>query len=65
MKILALAFLILIGVLLVAEALGKHVDKGYIYFAMAFALLIELVNMRLRKKRRAVALNDPKPPPEG
>ena len=50
MKMLALAFLILIGVMLVAEAFGQHVDKGYIYFAMAFSLLVELLNMRLRKK---------------
>jgi predicted tellurium resistance membrane protein TerC len=49
MKILALSFLLLIGVLLVAEAFDRHVSKGYIYFAMAFALLIELLNMRLRK----------------
>ena len=48
MKMLALAFLILIGVMLVAEAFGQHVDKGYIYFAMAFSLLVELLNMRLR-----------------
>lgn len=50
MKMLALAFLILIGVMLVAEAFGQHIDKGYIYFAMAFSLLVELLNMRLRKK---------------
>ena len=49
MKILALSFLILIGVMLVAESFGKHIEKGYIYFAMAFSLLVELVNMRLRK----------------
>jgi predicted tellurium resistance membrane protein TerC len=48
-KMLALAFLILIGVMLVAEGLGKHVDKGYVYFAMAFSLGVELLNMRLRK----------------
>jgi predicted tellurium resistance membrane protein TerC len=47
-KILALSFLILIGVLLMAESLGQHMDKGYIYFAMAFAVVIELINMRLR-----------------
>jgi predicted tellurium resistance membrane protein TerC len=47
-KILALSFLILIGVLLVAEGLGQHIDKGYIYFAMAFAVGVELINMRLR-----------------
>jgi predicted tellurium resistance membrane protein TerC len=47
-KILALSFLILIGVLLVAESLGQHIDKGYIYFAMAFAVAVEMVNMRMR-----------------
>jgi predicted tellurium resistance membrane protein TerC len=49
-KILALAFLILIGVMLVAEGFGQHVNKGYIYFAMAFSLVVELLNMRLRRK---------------
>jgi predicted tellurium resistance membrane protein TerC len=49
MKILALSFLILIGVMLVMEALGHHVEKGYIYFAMAFSLGVELLNMRMRK----------------
>jgi predicted tellurium resistance membrane protein TerC len=52
MKILALSFLILIGVMLAAEALGQHVNKGYIYFAMSFALAVELVNMRVRRARR-------------
>jgi len=51
MKVLALSFLLLIGVLLTAESLGQHVDKGYIYFAMSFALLVELVNMRMRKRK--------------
>ena len=51
MKVLALSFLMLIGVLLTAEALGQHIDKGYIYFAMGFALAVELVNMRVRKKK--------------
>jgi predicted tellurium resistance membrane protein TerC len=50
LKILALAFLILIGVMLVAEGLGQHVSKGYIYFAMAFSLVVEVVNMRVRKR---------------
>lgn len=49
-KILALSFLILIGVMLIAESMGAHVSKGYIYFAMAFSLLVELLNMRYRKK---------------
>mgnify|MGYP001073403035 CR=1 FL=1 len=47
-KVLALSFLILIGVLLAAEGLGQHLDKGYIYFAMAFAVAVELINLRLR-----------------
>ena len=52
-KILALAFLLLIGVMLVAEGMGHHVPKGYIYFAMAFSLFVELLNLRYHKKRRA------------
>ena len=50
-KMLALAFLILIGVLLVAEGLGQHVDKGYIYFAMAFSTLVEMLNLRASRRR--------------
>jgi predicted tellurium resistance membrane protein TerC len=49
-RVLALAFLLLIGVLLVADAFGHHIDKGYVYFAMVFALAVELINMRARKK---------------
>ena len=45
---LALSFLILIGVMLVAEAAGTHVNKGYIYFAMAFSLIVEGLNIRVR-----------------
>jgi predicted tellurium resistance membrane protein TerC len=52
MKVLALSFLLLIGVLLVADAFDHHINKGYVYFAMAFSLGVELVNMRARKKRR-------------
>ena len=55
LKILALAFLLLIGVMLVAEGMGSHIEKGYIYFAMAFSLLVELVNMRYQRKREAAA----------
>jgi predicted tellurium resistance membrane protein TerC len=55
-KMLALSFLILIGVMLVAEGMGKHVEKGYAYFAMAFSLAVELLNIRLRKKAKPVAL---------
>ena len=54
-KILALAFLILIGVMLTAEGTGQHVSKGYIYSAMAFALLIEVLNMRYRSKHKRAA----------
>ncbi|MDP2343534.1 MAG: TerC family protein [Deltaproteobacteria bacterium] len=58
MKILALSFLLLIGVMLLAEGLGQHVGKGYIYFAMAFSLAVELLNMRFRKKAmKPVALH--------
>jgi predicted tellurium resistance membrane protein TerC len=55
-KILALAFLILIGVMLVAEGFGQHVNKGYIYFAMAFSLVVELLNMRLRARAEPTVL---------
>jgi predicted tellurium resistance membrane protein TerC len=50
-KILALAFLILIGVVLLAEGMKFHIDKNYIYFAMLFAFSVELVNMRYRRKK--------------
>ena len=49
-KILALAFLLLIGVMLVVEGMGEHINKGYIYFAMAFSLSVEILNMRYRRK---------------
>jgi predicted tellurium resistance membrane protein TerC len=48
LKMLALSFLLLIGVMLLAEGSGKHIEKGYIYFAMAFSLVVELLNMRIR-----------------
>lgn len=54
-KILALSFLLLIGVMLVAESFGAHVSKGYIYFAMAFSLAVELMNMRYRKRQQKPA----------
>jgi predicted tellurium resistance membrane protein TerC len=49
-KMLALAFLVLIGVVLVAEGLDQHIPKGYIYFAMAFSVVVELLNIRMRSK---------------
>ena len=63
-KMLALAFLLLIGVMLVAEGLGQHISRGYIYFAMAFSLLVELLNMRVRKTQPSVRLSDPRPAEE-
>ncbi len=51
LKILALAFLILIGVVLVADGLGQHVAKGYIYFAMSFSLAVDLLNIRYHSRR--------------
>jgi predicted tellurium resistance membrane protein TerC len=67
MKVLALSFLLLIGVLLVAEGFGKHIEKGYIYFAMAFSFLVELLNIRMRRKRKPLALHgrfEGVPPPK-
>lgn len=55
MKMLALSFLLLIGVMLVADGCGQHIPKGYIYFAMAFSLIVEILNLRIRK------LHDRKP----
>lgn len=57
MKILALSFLLLIGVVLIADGLGHHIGKGYVYFAMAFALAVELINMRVRKTAAPVVLH--------
>ena len=57
-KILALSFLLLIGVMLSAEGMNQHVGKGYIYAAMAFSLLVELLNMRFRKKHQPVHLHN-------
>jgi len=55
-KILALAFLILVGMALVADALEFHIPKGYLYFAMAFSVGVEMVNLRLRKRGEPVDL---------
>lgn len=58
-KMLALAFLLLIGVTLIAEGLRQHISKGYIYFAMAFSVFVELLNIRLRKRAAPVVLHNP------
>ena len=50
-KILALSFLILVGVTLIVEGFDVHVPKGYIYFAMAFSVAVEMLNIRMRKKQ--------------
>ncbi len=49
-KMLALSFLVLVGAVLIAEGFGTHVPKGYIYFAMAFSVVVEMINIRLRKR---------------
>jgi predicted tellurium resistance membrane protein TerC len=64
LKILALAFLILIGVMLLLEGVEKHIERGYIYFAMAFSLVVELLNLRLRVPATPVTLREPAPPAE-
>lgn len=58
-KILALSFLLLIGVMLLAEGMGAHVSKAYIYFAMSFSLMVEMLNMRYRKNMKPVELRGP------
>ena len=60
-KMLALAFLVLVGVTLIAEGFGTHVPKGYIYFAMAFSFAVEMVNIRMRKRRQPVRLRKDMP----
>ncbi len=57
-KILALSFLLLIGVTLLVEAFDYHVPKGYIYFAMGFSVFVEMLNLRLRKKSQPVKLHE-------
>ena len=60
LKMLALSFLVLIGATLVVEGFGQHIDKAYIYFAMGFAVLVELLNIRSSRRRsKPVHLHDP------
>jgi len=59
-KMLALSFLLLIGMSLIAEGLGRHIPKGYIYFAMAFSVFVEMLNLR-SKKGKPVKLHEPRP----
>ncbi len=58
-KMLALSFLLLIGVNLLAEGFGQHIPKGYIYFAMAFSVFVEMLNLRIRSKSNPVELHTP------
>jgi predicted tellurium resistance membrane protein TerC len=65
-KVLALSFLLLIGMSLVGEGLGQHIPKGYIYFAMGFSVFVEMINLRLRTPGEPVDLREPytpEPPP--
>lgn len=57
LEVLALSFLILIGFMLMVESMGHHVPKGYIYFAVFFSLIVEMLNIRIRKGRQKVKLN--------
>jgi predicted tellurium resistance membrane protein TerC len=57
-KMLALSFLLLIGVSLIADGLGQHIAKGYIYFAMGFSVFVEMLNLRLRARGRPVELRE-------
>ena len=61
-KMLALSFLILIGVMLIGDAFNRHIPKGYIYFAMAFSLFVEVLNIRLRKVNKPVQIHQPHMP---
>jgi predicted tellurium resistance membrane protein TerC len=58
-KMLALSFLLLIGLSLVAEGFGHHIPKGYIYFAMGFSVFVEAINLRVRRKSAPVQLHEP------
>lgn len=64
-KILALSFLLLIGFTLVADGLGQHIPKGYIYFAMAFSVFVEIINLKLRKKEKQPVTLHQRYSPEG
>jgi len=61
-KVLALSFLLLIGMSLVGEGMGHHIPKGYIYFAMGFSVFVEMINLRLRAAGTPVDLHEPYTP---
>jgi len=58
-KMLALSFLLMIGVMLVAEGFDQHIPKGYVYFSMAFSVFVEALNIRMRRKAAPVHLHEP------
>jgi predicted tellurium resistance membrane protein TerC len=58
-KVLALSFLLLIGVSLIADGFGAHIPKGYIYFAMGFSIFVEMINLRVRARSKPVHLHQP------
>jgi predicted tellurium resistance membrane protein TerC len=58
-KVLALSFLLMIGLTLVADGVGFHIPKGYIYFAMGFSIFVETINLRIRPVHAPVKLHDP------
>jgi len=64
-KMLALSFLLLIGVTLIAEGLGQHISKGYIYFAMGFSVFVEMLNLRMQKAHTPVKLRETLDPEAG
>jgi predicted tellurium resistance membrane protein TerC len=57
-KMLALSFLLMIGVSLIADGLGQHIAKGYIYFAMGFSIFVEMLNIRMRSRSKPVELRE-------
>jgi predicted tellurium resistance membrane protein TerC len=63
-KMLALSFLLLIGMSLIAEGFEFHIPKGYVYFAMGFSIFVEVLNIQFRRKAKPVQLHDPYHPPE-
>ena len=63
-KMLALSFLVVVGTVLVADGMGFHVPKGYIYFAMGFSVFVEMINLRMARKGKALKLHDAYKPVE-
>src|SRR5690606_10491345 len=62
-KMLALSFLLMIGLVLMGEGLGLHIPKGYVYFAMGFSVMVELINLKIRSRANPVHLKQGGPQP--